>query len=306
MEAARWVTNQLLLNDSDPEKIQRIPVPLPQDYWSIKAVRISDSLFEDIQDSGVLIESILDEHLNNDYAGHVVDPSEPYHIDRALVELVREIERVEPLLDQYHSRLKTAESSIQYGIGTFYESLARQRLSLSWKLIPRFKISAHTHLWLLWISKSLDQAVQFRNLLVEYDHYQDLGESAFGYLAFPALLNTAVSCTAVLEELGVEYLQAFREADNQDSYNHTTCNSVLDDLSTTFPDFDNYETDLIREEVVEARDTFSHYMINRRDSVSTSTLDDFVRAIGQAFGLITSLATDLIWRTVREQEQDSL
>lgn len=303
LESARWFNDQLFSKEVDGNRYSRIGVPNALDYWCVKALRVSDSLLKQVQETGKYVEQLLDSYLDPEsgYDGHVSTFSEPYHIDSRLLKLIEQIQRVEPKLDHYHQQLKSIEQEIDFGRSGFYEPIARNRLSLSWRIIPRFKTFLHSHVWLFWIGKSLDQAVIFRDLIDEYGYYRELDDDAFAFIAFPAILNAALSCTAVLEEVGAEYINAFGKNGNKINTDNTSCSKILDGLDGVYPQYNEYEVELIKREVVEQRNIFSHYMTKRADSVNYDSMEEFRLGISRAFWLISRLSTGLIHRTLNDE-----
>lgn len=308
IESVRWSCQYQLNLGIDEKDITSIHIRIPRDYWSVKTLRISENLIESVQDIGSKVDRLINSHLDPDsgYDGFVINPSEPYRIDPGLLDLVRLVLTTESELDEFESQLKTLEGKIDFGSGGFYEPIVRYRLGLAWKIIPRFKIYAHANLWLYWISKSLNQVVQFRELIEQHDYYKEVGEDGFPFLAFPPLLTAAISCTAVLEEVGAMYVNAFGGEDVKSvKTDNTSCREILRLLEEVYPDVDNFDLDIVEEEVIDSRDDYSHYMMRRATTIEQNSVDNFLEGIGQAFRLIRGLAQSLFLRTIDEESEGS-
>lgn len=301
IESVRWSCQYQLNLGVNRNDINRLYIPTPRDYWTVKLLRISEELIETVQNIGSQIDRLINTHLDPEsgYDGYAVNPSEPYRIDPWLLDLVKLVLTTESELDEFQSRLKTLEGRVDFGTGGFYEPIVRQRLGLAWKIIPRFKMYAHANLWLYWISKSLNQIVQFKGLIEEDGYYKEVGEDGFPFLAFPPLLTAAISCTAVLEEVGAEYINAFggKGVKSVDT-DETNCSEILQLLEDVYPDIDRFDLDIIEREVIGSRNDYSHYMMRRATTIEQNTVDDFIEGIGHSFRLIGDLSQSLFLRTI--------
>lgn len=305
LEAIRWWCAYAINSGEEPDSMRIYDKYCPEEYWSVAVLRKSEEVRSVVTDVVDRVISTMDRHFNppENLAGYAFDPSVPYNIEPELFELVHTVVGTEKTLEEYNDELQQLSEKIDFTSESFYQDAARIRLKLMWKLLPRIRLFIHSHLWLLWISQSLNQANEFRRLIVEHGYFEDLGAEAYSLLAFPPILTAAISCTAVLEEVGCKYVNSHRDSGTESiDPENTSCRRVLRALEDVHIDSSEYDFERILQEVVEPRDVYSHYMIQRQSEIDLESIDGFMKGVSEAFFLIRDLAIELVVRPIARYE----
>lgn len=301
IEAARWFLDEASI--AIKEDFSKLPprcfqVPRPNDYYHVIILREMSDLVDYISHLGEEASQIFDEWVlsERNSAGRALDISMPVRLNQGIVQTAVLIEEAEEKLARYEDRIETAAESANFDTGGQYETGAKERLRLMDKIVNRTRLFLHAHLWLHWTSESLDQANQVRLLIEEYGRFENAGDGAYAFFAFPPLSVATLSCTAMIEEVGAMYINQF----TTDSVNpdNTSCSVIIDLLERHYDDIGDFDVASIREIVVNARNKISHYLTKRKGLVGVEMFNQYALAITQSVFLVRSLVFDLIFDTI--------
>lgn len=301
VEAVRFSLEQKLdMSDDLPE--EKLRVKFPRNGWLVAIIRESYQLSK-------FSESVALKAVNMYYSqiqaeaesdGRMIDPAKPVQLSRGILEAVELITEAESVLSEVEGKIEQYDCKAMFS-GGVYEETAKAGLNFSRTIIPRTRLFVHTYLWILWTHEALRQANQFGGLLQSDYNFERFSDKAFPYIAHPPLIVATVACTTMIEEAGVEYINAYTGGQDYDRDNdHTSAKMVLEDLESHFPDIEEINTTAIKEQVIEARDNISHYVIERKDVVPVDDFEGFYSAVIEGMELVDMLLAELINQPISE------
>lgn len=226
-------------------------------------------------------------------AGRLIDPAMPVRFSGGIKEIASLTDSAENRLSLYNRRIDQLESEASFDTDCEYEELARIAISLDRKMIDRARLYLHSHLWMLWTVESLSQADQIYGLMTQHDRFDEMGESAFAYIAHPPIVVSTLACSAMIEEVGAEYINQFVSGKSVNPEN-TQASKVLEKISGEFTEEPDFDISAIRETIVTSRNDISHYLSKRPKAVTAENLENHVTQGLASIRLVGLLNDDLV------------
>ncbi|TQQ79188.1 hypothetical protein EGH24_12415 [Halonotius terrestris] len=289
VEAVRISLNSGIKRDG------KTSVQMPQDRWNAAIIRESQQLCQFVQTTvEQAIETYYDQlNIEANSDGRVVAIRHPVRLSGGVLDTIRLLEEIEPILDQYVDSHEQYAEIASFSAADIYEEVAKEGLNFCTTIIPRVRLFAHTYLWILWTHESLRQANRFAGLLMGEHDFEQFSESAFPYIAHPPLIVATIACSTMIEEVGANYINAYVAAESYD-LDETSPRQVLKDIEEHYPESGDYDTTKIDELVIDARNDISHYVTGRGETITLRDFEEFYQAVGEGMRLVNSMLLNLI------------
>lgn len=307
IEAVRLSLEQEM-DTSDKLPTGKLRVKNSQNSWFAAIIRVSYQLSKFSKSIVLKASNIYYNQIRaeNESDFRMTDPARPVQISQGILEAIELIAKVESILGGAEERIELYNRMAVFAGYDVYEDIAKVGLNFIRTITPRTRLFAHTYLWIMWIHEALQQANQFGGLLESDYNLERLSAGAFPYIAHPPLIVATVACTTMIEEVGVEYINAYVEdQDYNRNQDHTSARLVLEDLESSFPNIEQVNTQAIKDHVIEARDNISHYVTKRKNAVHIDDFEEFYNAVVEGVELVDAVLTKLIDQPT-SQFQDEL
>lgn len=294
IETVRWFLDETVVAMDGELPSKFLSIPTPHDYYHIYILRVTTRLLNYIYSTSQECSEIFESEVlsENNADGYALDISMPIKLSPGIVKTAILIEEAEEKLQQYQQQLTVFSEKASFDNNGILEDLARRRLSLLDKLIDRTRLFHHAHLWLHWTSESLDQAAQIRTLIEEHGRFEEAGEDAYAFFAFPPLIVATLSCTAMIEEVGAKYINQF----TSDSVNtdKTSSSRVLNLLDKYYADIDDFDIESVYS-IIDARNEIAHYMTTRKNVVEIDLFQQYADGVAQSIFLVRNLVLEFMF-----------
>lgn len=300
--AARW--HAFCLHEINRE-ISKIKVPAPSvvDEPFLRILFQSAQLYR----KAVALTSEAEDEYDSDLerrketSARLIDPAMPVRFSSGITNIASLIEPADEMLSQQLGSIEELTEEAMFENESNYEGIAREAINISRDIAVLVRIHLHTHLWGIWINESLSQASQVYQQIKNRDEFEDPIDSIYPYVAHPPLIVATLGSTAMIEEVGGHFLKKFTDT-NIDSDN-TNCREVLRSLNDAYPRAEQYDISTITETVVEARNDFSHYLIERQDAIATPDISRYIELCQECIRLAGILAREMCIVQFRECQE---
>lgn len=290
-----------ILLEQDPEVHQKVRFYPVQDPWQVATIRNGQKLCN-------YVHAAISQSTNNFYnqlqieentSLRMVDISHPVRLSGGIKKAIEQLETVVPTLNQFDRRFEILSENAEFGYADIYEKLAKDSLNFKRTIIPRTRLYIHTYLWILWTHESLNQAIQFHGLMKNQYDFEDLNDASFPYISHPPLIVATIACSAMIEEVGATWLNAYVDPVDHDM-NNTSVKEVVHDIETHYSQNDEFEFDDIKEWVVDTRNHISHYVTRRGKTVGLDEFEEFAITVQGAVNLVEALLSELVFPPIYE------
>lgn len=276
LEAVRLYAQSLsLLQEELPE--HGVKPYAPQDISNLRILRKSNEIYfyvtALIRETRRIYQSDIETRQRT--AGRLIDPAMPVRFSGGIKQIATLLDSAKGQLHQYNLRIDQMASESTFNLNSTYEELGRIAITLDRKMIERAELYLHSHLWMLWTLESLSQADQIYGLMQRDDRFDEMGKNAFAYIAHPPIIVSTMACSAMIEEVGAEYINQFVPGESIDP-DDTRANYVLDVLTGEFSQDSDFNISAIRETIVSSRNDISHYLSKRPQAVTIENLENHV------------------------------
>lgn len=270
-----------------------ITIDKPSDPWhyaiigeSFRLERYAHSLKHDVSET-------VDEQIDiwDKSAGRVVKPY-PNQVSSGIIELAEMTGEALPVLQEFRNNIDFYDDMAYFGNNSASEIMAARHLNAARDLVDRTRLSLYTHLWLLWAMEGFNQVNEFGGIFENSDHFEDSPESIFTYVAYPAIAVTIFACSALIEEVGCEFLNK-RSSDHSINPDKTSPRYIAQELDEYLNDHDEFDIQKIEKEIVDRRDNLAHYISERDDLVSRDELEDFLTGVGRTIEVTNYMINEL-------------
>ena len=301
MEAVKLLLNQ------DLEVYQKVKFYPVQDPWQVAIVRTGQELCNYVHTA--VMQAVDNYHeqirIEQNTDGRVIEIRHPVRLSGGVQDATELLEMVEPMLNEFEQRFETLNQRAEFGHGGIYEKLAKDALNFQDTIIPRARLHIHTYLWILWTHESLNHSIQFHGLMENQHHFEDLTNASFPYISHPPLIVAIIACSAMIEEVGATWLNAYVDEAHH-KMDNTSVAEIVHDIKTHYSQSDKFDFEGIEEWVVNNRNDISHYVTRRGETVGLDEVEEFAIAVQQGVNLVDTLLSELVLPPVEEFRSDLL
>ena len=131
------------------------------------------------------------------------------------------------------------------------------------------------------------------------DRFSGVGGNAFAYVAHPPIIVSTLACTAMIEEIGAEYINQFVSGKSVD-LNKTRASDILETLADEFPNHPDFDISAIDETIVTARHDIAHYLRKRPEAVTVENHEEHMAQGLASIRLVGMLADQLLTQVVQD------
>lgn len=294
LEAVRlYIESEISLQNDVPE--HGVSPSLPTDFSNLQILRESNRIHDYVTDLGLETRRIYENDIvtRQETVGRVIDPAMPVRFSGGIEEIASLLDSADGQLSQLERTIDQIESESTFNTDCSYDEPARIAITLDRKMIERAMLYLHSHLWMLWTLESLEQADQIYGLMQRQDRFSEVGEDAFAYLAHPPIIVSTLACTAMIEEVGAEYINQFISGKSMNP-DETRASDVLDTLSNEYQNHTEFDISAINETIVSSRQDISHYLSKRPDAVTSENLEKHINQGMASIRLIDILTNELL------------
>lgn len=294
-----------ILLDQERNAEEKVKMPPVHDPWHVAIIRNGQQLCNCVQT--VIIKAINNYHqqiqIEQNTDGRVVKMHHPVRVSGGIQDAIELLEMVDPILNEFEERFEILNENAGFKSGDIYEDISKNALNFRQKIIPRVRLHIHTYLWILWTHESLNHAIQFHGLMEKQHEFEELTHASFPYISHPPLIVATIACSAMLEEVGATWLNAY--VDNIDyEKDNTTAGGVVSNIEMHYSQSHEFDVEGIKEWVVGTRNDISHYVTRRGETVSLDEFEEFAVAVQEGINLVDSLLSELVVPPIEEFRSD--
>jgi|GEM_PF-682393 hypothetical protein len=294
-----------ILLDQELNAQQKVRIYPVHDPWHVAIIRNGQQLCNYAQ--AVIIKAINNYHqqrqIEQNTDGRVVNMHHPVRLSGGVQDAIELLETVEPILDDFEESFEILNENAGFRSGDIYENVSKNALNFQEKIIPRVRLHIHTYLWILWTHESLNQAIQFHGLMETRHEFEELTHASFPYISHPPLIVATIACSAMLEEVGATWLNAYVDKIDY-KMDNTSAGSVMSDIEMHYSQSHEFDVEGIEEWVVDTRNDISHYVTRRGGTVSLDEFEEFAVAVQEGINLVDSLLSELVVPPIEEFRSD--
>lgn len=289
VEAVKLLLKQ---NPKVQQKVRFYPV---QDPWQVAIIRNGQKLCNYVH--AAIIRAVDNYHeqirIEQNTDGRLVEIRHPVRLSGGIQNAIELLETVEPMLNQFEQNFELLSEKAEFGHGDIYEKLAKDVLNFKGTIIPRARLHIHTYLWILWTHESLNHAIQFHGLMKNQHDFEELTNASFPYISHPPLIVATIACSAMIEEVGATWLNAYVDEVHH-KIDNTSVGEVVHDIETYYSQSNEFDFEGIEEWVVDTRNHISHYVTRRGETVGLDEFEEFAIAVQEGVNLVESLLSELV------------
>lgn len=282
-----------------PAKV--ISIEKRPDPWHIAIIRESVILSDYARDLSKEVIQLFQNEIDSraQRNGRQIELAHPVQLSYGISQTAKLLDSGEEKLNKFRRNLEFYADKATFQSDSYTEEFARVSLSISWRIIEQTRLTLQTYMWMQWIAESVGQASQFGALIQNSNYFPDHTVDSFGYIAHPPLVVATLSCTAMIEEVGAEYINKITNMSVHPD--ETRCIDILGKIERSDLQHDQIDIDSIKSTVVNARNELAHYISSRGQVVTVESFQEYYLAIWNGLLLVRRLLNELLADTFQRE-----
>lgn len=299
ISAIRWKLDcQTETNSGVKDHIRTSPTPSASEYVDI--LRKSNLLYKNARSLIATADRIYREDIERRESSHgrTIDISMPVRYSSSILNLAELVQSTDTKLFRLQASIEELASDAKFDVSTIYEETARLALKKIRDLVEIADLYIHTHLWLSWTIESLSQINRIHHLITETDQYTSFDSEDIAYIAHPPIMVTTIACTALIEEVGGNYIDYYSE--KHINLDNTSSSVILDHIRELYDRSSEFDLEGIDGVLIETRNTLVHYIKSRHQSLKAEDFDEYSKLVMETIGLSKSLIESMANEALKE------